>query len=260
MSEKQPKIDTKWDDSDVVPDVMCPDTTYVFDRMTRATHDAVDAALGMLVLDVGCGIGADAGRLAESGTIVIALDPSEVMLDRARDVKSISPVQGIGEHLPFKSGLFDRIVCKGALDHFLNPLVTLKEMARLLKSNGRLIISIANYDSLSCKLGRAFHKVLRLFGWGRDVGRMMWQIPPDHVYRFDHVFLKALLNKVVRIEETVGFSLLWGLPYWGLLLSKLPRRLSWSALVVLDRLASRLPSQSDVIVVRCVLADSMESD
>lgn len=251
MSEKQMKIDTKWDDSDVVPDVMCPDTTYVFDRMTRATHEAVDVAQGMLVLDVGCGIGADAGKLAESGAIVIALDPSEVMLGRARDVKLIFPVQGIGEHLPFRSGLFDRIVCKGALDHFFNPLVTLKEMARLLKSNGRLIISIANYDSLSCKLGRALHKVLGLFGWGRYAGRMMWQIPPDHVYRFDHGFLKTLLAKVVRTEKTVGVSLLWGLPYWGLVLSKIPRRLAWSALKVLDNLAAHCPALSDVIVVRC---------
>ena len=81
---------------------------------------------------------------------------------------------------------------------------------------------------------------------------MMWQIPPDHVYRFDHDFLKTLLNKVVRIEKTVGVSLLWGLPYWGLLLSKLPRRLAWSILNVLDKIAKHLPSQSDVIVVRCV--------
>ena len=82
---------------------------------------------------------------------------------------------------------------------------------------------------------------------------MMWQIPPDHVYKFDHAFLKALLNKAVRIEKMAGASLLWGLPYWGLLLSKLPRKLSWSALRVLDRLASRLPALSDVMVVRCAM-------
>jgi len=245
------KIDTKWDDSDVVPDVMCPDTAYVFDRMTQATHEAVDAAHGMLVLDVGCGIGADAGKLAESGAIVIALDPSEVMLGRARDTQSIALAQGIGEQLPFKDGTFDRIVCKGALDHFSNPLVTLKGMARLLKPDGRLIISIANYDSLSCKLGRALHKVLKLFGWGGGK-RMMWQIPPDHVYKFDHGCLKALLNKVVRTEKAAGVSLLWGLPYWGLLLSKIPRKLSWSILKILDRLAYRLSTLSDVIVVRCI--------
>ncbi|MFC1978721.1 class I SAM-dependent methyltransferase [Chloroflexota bacterium] len=250
MTKKQMKIDTKWDDSDVVPDVIYLDTAYVFDRMTHATHSSVDASPGMFILDVACGIGADAGKLAESGAIVIALDPSEVMLDRARDTQSIALVQGIGEHLPFRSGLFDRIVCKGALDHFLNPLTTLKEMMRLLKSNGRLVISIANYDSLSCKLGRALHKVLKLFDWGGGK-RMMWQIPPDHVYKFDHAFLKALLNKVVRIEKIAGVSLLWGLPHWGLLLSKLPRKLSWSAIRVLDRLASRLPALSDVMVVRC---------
>ena len=80
---------------------------------------------------------------------------------------------------------------------------------------------------------------------------MMWQIPPDHVYKFDQVFLKALLNEVVHIEKTVGVSMLWGLPYWGLLLAKLPCKLSWSILEVLDKLAGRLPSQSDVIVVKC---------
>ena len=170
MTEKQIKIDTKWDDIAVVPDVICPDTAFVFDRMTQATHEAVDAVSGMLVLDVGCGIGADAGELAQSGAIVIGLDPSEVMLDRARDMQSVAFVQGAGERLPFRSGLFDCIVCKGALDHFLNPVVALGEMTRLLKPDGALIISIANYDSLSCKLGRALHKVLRLFGWGEVRG------------------------------------------------------------------------------------------
>ncbi|MBT3363786.1 MAG: class I SAM-dependent methyltransferase [Chloroflexi bacterium] len=255
MSEKQSKVDTKWDDSDVVPDVICPDTAYVFERMTRATQDAVEATLGILVLDVGCGIGADAGALAKSGATVVGLEPSEVMLQKAIEFTSGGPrvafVQGIGESLPFKTGAFDCIVCKGALDHFTNPLVTLKEMSRLLKSDGRLIISIANYDSLSCKLGRALHKVLGLFGWGRGKGRMMWQIPPDHIYKFDHACLKAMLKQVVCIEKTVGVSLLWGLPYWGICLSKLPHKLSWSVLEVLGRLAGCMPSQGDVIVVRC---------
>jgi SAM-dependent methyltransferase len=256
MSEKQPKIDTKWDDSDVVPDVMCPDTAFVFDRMTNATIDSVDAMRGMLVLDVGCGIGADVGQIANTGATVVGLEPSEVMLKKAIQFASgrseqVAFVQGIGECLPFGDSLFDRIVCKGALDHFTNPLVTLKEMSRLLKDDGRLIISIANYDSLSCKLGRALHKVLGLFGWGRGKSRMMWQIPPDHVYRFDHGFLKALLKKHFRIDKMMGVSLLWGLPYWGLFLSKLPHRVSWSMLAVLDRLAGRLSSQGDVIVVRC---------
>jgi SAM-dependent methyltransferase len=251
MSLKQLKVDVNWDDSDVIPVIICPDTAYVFDRMTQATMETVDAKGGMLVLDVGCGIGADAGKIAELGAIVIGLDPSEVMLGRARDTQSIALVQGAGENLPFKPGLFDRIVCKGALDHFLSPLTTLREMARLLKSNGRLIISIANYDSLSCKLGRALHKVLKLFGWGCDGARMMWEIPPDHIYKFDNIFLKTLLKEVVQIEKMLGISLLWGFSYWGLLLSKLPRKLSESVLKVLDRMAGCLPSLSDVIVVRC---------
>jgi len=254
MSVKQLKVDIDWDDSDVVPDVICPDTAYVFDRMTQASIDTVDAKGGMLMLDVGCGIGADAGEIAKLGAIVIGLDPSEVMLGRALDTQSIALVQGVGEHLPFKSGLFDRVFCKGALDHFPNPLVTLKEISRLLKPDGRLTISIANYDSLSCKLGRVLHKVLKLFGWGRDGARMMWQIPPDHMYRFDHAFLKALLKKAFSVEKIVGVSLLWGFSYWGLLLSKLPRKLSWSVLKVLDRIAGCLPSLSDVIVVRCYRA------
>jgi ubiquinone/menaquinone biosynthesis C-methylase UbiE len=251
MNVKRLKVDVHWDDRDVVPDVICPDTAHVFNRMTQATIDVVDAKCGMLVLDVGCGIGADAGEIAKSGAAVIGLDPSKLMLSRAGNVRSVMFIQGAGEHLPFKTSLFDRIFCKGALDHFINPLVTLKEISRLLKPDGHLIVSIANYDSLSCKLGKALHKVLKLFGCRYNRARMMWQIPPDHVYKFDYNFLKALLNEVMHVEKMFGVSLLWGLPYWGLLLSKLPHRLSWSALEVLDKLASRLFVLSDVIVVRC---------
>lgn len=256
MGKTALRVDLGWDDSGIVPEIICPDTEFVFSRMTEATLDAVEIDTG-LVVDIGCGLALDAQAVADKGNNVIGLEPSRVMIGRART--SVSPdhagkvalVQGIGEFLPFKSNSVDRIVCKGALDHFFDPFMTAKEIARVLKPGGNAVISIANFGSLSCKLGRLYDGIMGVF-CGRRGGRRMWEIPPDHIYKFNYVFLKAVVRDHLRIEQSRGISLLWGMPFWGMLLSWLPGHVSRKILAVLDKIASRLPVVSDVIVLKCV--------
>lgn len=255
MSIRALDVDLEWDDTGIVPDLICPDTAFIFSRMTDATISAVGTDSKLTVLDVGCGCAIDALELARYSGRVIGLDPSGVMLGKAKGYVAdaaveIPLIQAIGEKLPLKSGSIDRIVCKGALDHFPDPSGTLEEMFRVLKPHGEVVISIANYESLSCRLGRLLYGVLRLFGGGSSGGRMMWEIPPDHMHKFDYGFLRQLVSSRFRIRKVTGVSLLWGIPYWGLLLSKLPGRLSSAILSVLDKFASKCPAISDVIIIR----------
>jgi len=55
----------------------------------------------------------------------------------------------------------------------------------------------------------------------------------------------------LKIEQSIGISLLYGLPGWSYLLDKLPAKVSLAILKALDKLASYLPSLSNVIVLRC---------
>ena len=106
--------------------------------------------------------------------------------------------QGIGENLPFRSCLFDKVMCKGALDHFLSLDKTMEEISRVLKPDGEVIISIANFESLGFRIGKKVIKLKTILS--RKIGkqRRPWELPPDHNYKFDYPFLTSLLRTIFR--------------------------------------------------------------
>lgn len=55
-------------------------------------------------------------------------------------------VLGLGEYLPFRDGLFDRVLYATSLDHFINPVETLLEAKRVLKNDGIICIWIGEKD------------------------------------------------------------------------------------------------------------------
>jgi SAM-dependent methyltransferase len=55
-------------------------------------------------------------------------------------------VLGLGEYLPFKDKLFDRVIYATSLDHFINPVETLFEAKRVLKDDGIICIWIGEKD------------------------------------------------------------------------------------------------------------------
>jgi ubiquinone/menaquinone biosynthesis C-methylase UbiE len=118
---------------------------------------------GERVLDVGCGTGIVARRAAPRvGTDgrVTGLDLSPGMLAVARSVAlrerlSIDWREGRAEGLPFADGEFDVVLCQYALMFFVNPLVALNEMRRVLADGGRAVIAV--WQSLDA---HAFYQLL----------------------------------------------------------------------------------------------------
>jgi SAM-dependent methyltransferase len=111
-----------------------------------AKRTAYVAALGPpgRVLDVGCGTGALAGRLADRGYDVVGVDPSEGMLEvmRARHPR-VEAVGASGTALPFDDDRFDLVLTVAALHHVAEPEAvrrTLGEMTRVSRPGGRILI------------------------------------------------------------------------------------------------------------------------
>jgi demethylmenaquinone methyltransferase/2-methoxy-6-polyprenyl-1,4-benzoquinol methylase len=98
---------------------------------------------GMRLLDVATGTGlvAQGGVriLGEPGR-VIGVDPSRGMLREARKVLSGPLVQGIGEELPFRDGVFDMLSMGFALRHVADLEVAFREYWRVLKPGGRVLL------------------------------------------------------------------------------------------------------------------------
>jgi ubiquinone/menaquinone biosynthesis C-methylase UbiE len=253
MTEK--KADTNWDDAEILLHKLTPDTKFVFDRMTAATLEMVEAKPGEVVMDLACGRAADAQNLARSGAVVFGLEPSDIMIQKALEINkpqalAVILLRGLAEALPLTDNCLDKLVCKGAIDHFADVDMSLKEAARVLKPGGKLIISVANFASLSCILARVYD-----FGYEKLKGRMRtahpsYLPPEDHNFKFDRKFLEQKLKPFFEIETLTGLSLLWCFPNWGAALEKFSPAVQNTVLQFLDRLARMFPSLSDVLLVR----------
>lgn len=96
------------------------------------------------VLDVGCGTGVLAGRLAERGLEVTGLDPSQGMLSvMEREHPAVSRVRADGGSIPFADGDFDMAITVAALHHVAHPDAvhrTLVEMMRVVRPGGHVVV------------------------------------------------------------------------------------------------------------------------
>jgi SAM-dependent methyltransferase len=95
-------------------------------------------------LDVGCGTGVLAQRLARIGYAVVGVDPSEGMLEIMRERSpEIRAVNASGTSLPFDDDSFDLVLTVAAMHHIADPddvRQTLAEMVRVCKPSGRVLI------------------------------------------------------------------------------------------------------------------------
>jgi SAM-dependent methyltransferase len=249
-------IDLNWDDSEVLPDKITPDVAYLFNRMSRATIDMIDPRPAENILDVGCGRAIDIVNMSSSGATLIGVEPSFVMLSHARETLKLNGcntfiLQAIGENIPVRPGSIDKVVCKGALDHFADPDRALQQMALAIKPAGKVIIAIANFGSLGFKLGEFIYWVRKILNIRNPYVRLPWEPPPDHTMKFDYKLLTAMASKYMIVEKVIGVSLLCCMPGWGTGLAKLPKQMSDRLLAASDRIAQLLPRVSDVIILRC---------
>jgi ubiquinone/menaquinone biosynthesis C-methylase UbiE len=109
---------------------------------------------GSRVLDVACGTGGWLQVCRDHGAIVSGIDLS----DKAISVCTERLPDGVfyaqpAETLPFDDSGFDVVTCLGSLEHFVDPVNSLKEMVRVARPNAAFIILVPNQDFLTRKLG-----------------------------------------------------------------------------------------------------------
>ena len=112
---------------------------------------------GARVLDVGCGTGKFAFRLADlrKDLKICGMDLSQDMIKKAEMKLSGENIEfkiGDVEDLPYESNTFDIITCSNSFHHYPNQERAIKEMHRVLNSEGRLMIIDGSRDNLLGKL------------------------------------------------------------------------------------------------------------
>ena len=108
----------------------------LFPRIARDVELRPDSS----VLDVGCGPTVPA-RLLGTGQVT-GIDPlaDSLGISGTHAVPGVTIVNGKGEFLPFPEGSFDLVVCRNAIDHTQDPAAVMREVRRVLKDGGHLLL------------------------------------------------------------------------------------------------------------------------
>jgi ubiquinone/menaquinone biosynthesis C-methylase UbiE len=97
------------------------------------------------LLDVGCGIGCLLYEAVKRNISVFGLDISSEALAKLRTILSPANVcVADGEKIPFKDASFEYVISLGSIEHFLHLEEGIREIKRVLKSNGLAILLLPN--------------------------------------------------------------------------------------------------------------------
>jgi 2-polyprenyl-6-hydroxyphenyl methylase/3-demethylubiquinone-9 3-methyltransferase len=158
---------------------------------------------GVRVLDVGCGGGLLAARLAEEGAQVSGVDLSHTSLVAAKAHMeaaglSIDLVTARGESLPLLDSSFDAVVSSDFLEHVPDLDAVIAECARLLKPGGLFLYETINRTMLA--------RVTAIWLFERALGLI-----PPHTHDAD-MFIKpselhgCLARHGIENRETRGIT------------------------------------------------------
>ena len=119
--------------------------------MTHADHllRIVPDLFSRRILDVGSGRGAFIVDVAKRGAKATGIEPYDVYRDmtqqRAQEAGvTVDVREGVAEKMPFTGGSFDFVNMCEVLEHVEDPLLSMREVARVLSSTGLAYVSIPN--------------------------------------------------------------------------------------------------------------------
>ncbi|HOS96230.1 MAG TPA: class I SAM-dependent methyltransferase [Deltaproteobacteria bacterium] len=138
-------------------------------------HIARDLSLqgNAQVLDVGAGPGHLALRVAElhpSSTVTgVDFSPMQVRaarrLQRSREIGNCRFSKANAMHLPFDEARFDAVVSVGSIKHWPDPLQGIREMVRVLRPGGLLLVSETDREAAQDDLERFMERFTAWYLW-----------------------------------------------------------------------------------------------
>jgi SAM-dependent methyltransferase len=163
-----------------------------------------------LVLDAGCGTGANLALLSRTFPRAVGCDLSAdgVALSASRGLKRVLVADV--NHLPFRAGAFDGVLCSDVFECAeVDPPTAAAELARVTRRGGRIIVSASAYEFLKSEHDLAVHAARRFSR--RGLQRAL-SVPGVQVLGVRHLFgafllpiaAYRLLKRVLRDPRRVG--------------------------------------------------------
>lgn len=183
----------------------------------KAVRELIDVASPLEILDVACGTGdftIEIAQKAPAGSCVIGIDLSEGMMKIGREkIKAAGVeaelVQGDCEELPYGDCSFHRISVGFGVRNFEHLDIGLKEMCRVLKPEGKLVIlelSVPSNAFIRWCYKLYFLKILPVIGGWISGDRGAYEYLPASVLNF------PLPDKFIPMMYQAGFRSVHHIP------------------------------------------------
>jgi SAM-dependent methyltransferase len=104
------------------------------------------------ILEVGSFLGIFLDRIRAEGWDVVGLEPDHAVAEYARKTYGLPIVEGVLPNPNLGSGQFDAVMMLHVIEHMPDPAGSLRELRRLLKPGGVLVVETPRFDSLIFKL------------------------------------------------------------------------------------------------------------
>jgi ubiquinone/menaquinone biosynthesis C-methylase UbiE len=115
----------------------------------KAIFKVIDIRREDCVIEIGCG----AGNVIEKSSTckLFGVDISSSVLRKARQRlnERVHLFQADAQNLPCKDQVFTHIICSEVLEHLLDPSAAIKEMARISKTHGVVVLSVPNESMIN---------------------------------------------------------------------------------------------------------------
>jgi ubiquinone/menaquinone biosynthesis C-methylase UbiE len=162
------------------------------------------------VLDAGCGSGRNISILSPLVKQIVGIDYSEEMIKRARervaseDLHNVDLMQGDVTSMQFPSASFHKVICTSVLQYLDDEscAVALRELVRVCKPGGRLVIHLKNGTSLYGLSLAILRPIAALLGK---------QMKPE-CYRPRRWYERMLENVGARVLSYDGFGIVTFVP------------------------------------------------
>lgn len=183
----------------------------------RSILEYLDLKEGERILDVACGSGELSLKIAEKGYEVYGIDLSEDAINMAKCFSERERIAckfevGSVEDMPYSDGYFDKIVCSSSLEHFKDDIKALKEMHRVLKPNGRVVLTSDSFTyPISDELKEIHRKIAYVVNYYmRETLKERFEITGFEVGRS-----KYLLNsRITSFFFKIGIKTNWSGRLW----------------------------------------------
>ena len=107
-----------------------------------------EAKPGERVLDLGCGAGRFTGALRDAGADAIGVDIADAALTRARRNVPGADFRRFDGAIPLRHGEADLVWCSEVLEHVPDTISLLTEIRRVLRPEGRVLLTVPDHGRL----------------------------------------------------------------------------------------------------------------